>query len=190
MAKREVPSEENYVRRFPRLRDKRQIRVLRFLHKLRTKYPIPSYNPKYDGSWNPGLGVLDGLIKLEKKKLKRMCFKHSLETFGSRFKLIRRMYLHWRASKLVLGSPYIGYGEGYKSTKTPSCPCGFYPRSEVERINMEKAIAVVKKVCAMQGKVFRLGADGKMRFPRLRKGKDGKYRFPRLSKHGGTTGSN
>lgn len=118
------------VLRFPRTDD----RDVLYVANLKRKYPPPKYNPRYDGGWNPSDGILNWLLGLGTKKLRKFCDAHALEDTGSRRKLIKRMYLHWRAGKLasqkilVGKGEWIGYGKGYESTREPTCHCGRHRR--------------------------------------------------------------
>lgn len=120
--------------RFPRTKD----REMQYLAKIRAKYPPPFYNPRTDGSWNPADGIFDWLCKCSKKKLRRLCIKHALDETGSRKRLIKKMYLHWRAAKLGKGKVWIGYGKGYENTRTPTCPCGSRNKLEIQKSEQKK----------------------------------------------------
>jgi hypothetical protein len=158
---------EDPVHRFPRTDNV----VTLYVAKLRIKYPAPSYNWRYDGSTNPADIVLQSLVEASKKKLRRLCGKHSLETWGNKRRLIKRMYLHWRASKMNLGDPQIGYGKGYESTRNPTCVCGF--RKRVDLVAFEKRkedakeqrIKQRKKLEGIWNKVIEMASA--RRFPRL-----------------------
>ena len=123
----EIPAKENPVHRHPRTNDVIALSIAR----LRAKYPAPAHNWKYGPSINPADMVLTESASYSKKKLKRLCEKHALEPTGGRRKMIKRLYLHWRASKFSTGDPYIGYGPGYESTRTPNCVCGFRKRADI-----------------------------------------------------------
>jgi len=150
--------------RFPRTEN----HIAIFVSKLRVRYPPPKYNPAYDGSIDPADFVLNSLGGGSKKDLKRWCNNHSLKPSGSRRKMIKRIYLHWRASKFGYGDPQIGYGKGYEATKTPSCVCGFRRKADIVSFekNREKQKMMLRE---QRHKLDKLWRDPyKRRFPRLR----------------------
>lgn len=178
-------------RRFPRLEGERDESNWKFLSRLRQRYPLPVYRWQYDGSTNPGVDVLTGLLDRSKKQLRRYAHMHALDEEGSRFQLIKRLYLHWRSSRLQLGKRYIGYGKHHQSTRTPTCICGFRRRADVLEEQEQKRLAMLNgktekaRVLALWAvlhkKLYDLqnGIKQPRRFPRLETGKDGKVRFPR-----------
>lgn len=121
--------------RFPRLsKDGSDDIVLRF-RRLRREYPPPEYDRQIHGSWNPGDYIPTWLMKQDRKKLKHLCKQHSLDRHGSRWELVKRMYLHWRAAKLKIAgnhSEYYGYGKGYENVKIPVCSCGSVEKRDME----------------------------------------------------------
>lgn len=119
---RGVP-EETPIHRFPRTTDKYAL----FVAQLRAEYPAPEYNPRFDGAWNPASVILGWLAKLGLTKLRGLCIKHSLDPSNGKRDMIKRMYLHWRSSRMKLrtGASYYGYGEGFMNTRKPDCTCGF-----------------------------------------------------------------
>lgn len=144
---------------------------------IRDKYPPPDYNPHTDGSWNPATDVIDFHLKCSKKQLRKLCKKHALDHVGSKRKLMKRMYLHWRSAKFFLqgegrGKEYYGYGKGYEAVRKPDCPCGYILVADWEKLQQKKEDRrLINK---------RLRADLKVkirRFPRLAKGFH--FRFPR-----------
>ncbi len=162
----------NGVQRFPRTDDKAML----YLCRIRAKYPAPPHNPHAEGPYNPADSVLSSLLKQDEKVLKKLCDKHALRTGGSRGKLIKRLYLHWRASKLVhfgkiVGSgTYIGYGKGYRSTRTPTCHCGSQRRDEYEKTREDKkAVRKAREEAKAKAAIRRFPRypKGIMRFPRL-----------------------
>lgn len=175
-----TPDKESTIYRFPRAKDE----IIQYIAKLRAKYPAPAFNWKYGGSINPADLVLSSLGEYSRKKLKRLAEKHSLETTGGRRKIIKRMYLHWRAAKFQTGDPYIGYGKGFKSTRTPDCVCGFRKRADIvheQKIKEEQKEMIreqKKKAIALWDKAFSRREERKLhpRFPRYKF----PMRFPRL----------
>lgn len=123
------------ISRFPRTDDEDMM----YLAAMRAKYKAPPYNFRTDGSWNPADGVFKSLVESSTKKLRKLCKRHSLNHHGPRRKLIKKMYLHWRASKYehfgvhVGNGLYFGYGKGYENVRIPTCPCGSRSRSEKKR---------------------------------------------------------
>lgn len=135
--------------RFPRTDDD----ALNYMVEKRIQYPPPPYDWKRDGSQNPADWILGQLLKYSKKKLRRLCVKHALEPEGPRRRLVWRMWMHWRAKKLMIGrGEYYGYGKGYMNTRPPTCSCGY----------LRKDYKVKKIVEAKKGVT-----DGRQRFPRL-----------------------
>lgn len=120
--------------RFPRTRDSEML----YLAKIRVKYPPPPYDPRRDGSWNPADGIFDWLFRKKKKKLRKLCKRHALEHRGSKVKLVKRLYLHWRAKKLGLGNPQVGYGPGYECVDIPTCSCGVISRKSLMEAEKRK----------------------------------------------------
>ena len=113
--------------RFPRLPGHGETDeiILKFIE-LRKKYPAPEYNWR-GGAWNPGDYLPAWSMKQNTEHLQALCEKHSLKSEGSRWKLIKRLYLHWRASRLKTiekGFEFYGYGEGFENIQIPSCHCG------------------------------------------------------------------
>jgi hypothetical protein len=157
------------VERFPRTEDK----DILYLAKLRLKYPAPPWNWKYDGGYNPADYVVEFNLRQSKKKLRKLCRKHSLDPIGSKRKLVGRLYLHWRASKLKIGNPNYGYGPGYESTKTPDCVCGSKKKTDDEDFLRRKE--ELKEMKRSQLKEFMTIKT--RRFPRY---KEGRIHFPRL----------
>ena len=122
--KKGVPPERK-VHRFPRTDDKYAL----FVAQLRAEYPAPEYNWKYDGGWNPADIILGTLVKAGLTKLQKFCDTHALEPSDNKRDMIKKLYLHWRASKMKsreIGVSYYGYGKGFMNTRKPDCPCGFY----------------------------------------------------------------
>lgn len=152
--------------RFPRTDDK----DLLYMIQVRNKYPAPPYNPHTDGSYNPADMIIDFHLNQSKKKMRKLCIKHALEPDGPKRVLMKRMYLHWRASKLWKGVEYYGYGKGYKHTRRPDCSCGYISVAEWEKIQKRK-----EDQKAMSRKFRR--ASSIRRFPR-----EPIYRYPRLPK--------
>jgi hypothetical protein len=112
------------------LESSEEARLLKWFIKLRKKYPAPEYNRNIHGSWNPGDFIPSWLMRQTRERLKELCKKHALDHHGSTRRLIKRMYLHWRASKLQIGSVYFGYAPGYEFTRTPTCSCGVTNKKE------------------------------------------------------------
>lgn len=127
--------------RFPRLsKDGKDDIVLRF-RRLRKKYPPPEYDRHIHGSWNPGDYIPTWLMGQDKDRLKKLCKKHSLDYHGSLWRLVKRMYLHWRAAKLKIAgkhSEYYGYGKGYENVGIPLCSCGSVLKEDMERREAKK----------------------------------------------------
>lgn len=127
--------------RFPRLsKDGKDDIVLRF-RRLRKKYPAPDYDRHRDGSWNPGDYIPTWLMSQDKEKLKQLCKRHRLDHYGSRWRLVKRMYLHWRAAKLKIAgnhSEYFGYGKGYENVDIPVCSCGSVRKADMDLIEKKK----------------------------------------------------
>jgi hypothetical protein len=96
--------ERRVFKRFPRIHDKAVLKRIIFVHELRQKYPLPAHDPR-TGYCNPGVGVLDWLVGLPQAKLKHYANKYGLADSGSSFKLIKRIYLHWRRRQIVLMTP-------------------------------------------------------------------------------------
>jgi hypothetical protein len=96
--------ERRVFKRFPRIRDATLLKRIIFVHELRAKYPLPAHDPR-TGYGNPGAVVLDWLVGLPKQKLKHYSGKYGLNSLGSGFKLIKRIYLHWRRRQIVLMTP-------------------------------------------------------------------------------------
>lgn len=167
----DVSSPEKPVHRYPRSKDT----VILYIAHLRAKYPAPQHSWKYGPSINPADMILGDLGECSKKKLKRLAEKHSLKTTGGRRKLIKRMYLHWRAAKFGIGDPYIGYGPGYESTRTPDCVCGFRKRADIEKEEKYKEDTREarkkqrKEATELWDKAFALREERRLhpRFPRL-----------------------
>lgn len=163
------------IQRFPRTSDKLFLYVALF----RAKYKPPPYNFRTDGSWNPADGVLNSLLKCDKKQLRRLCKKHALDYKGWIGKLIRRLYLHWRAAKFehqgvkVGSGEFIGYGKGYENTRIPNCPCGSRSRIEVREFEKKKEDFKEQR-SRMKKEIMKPSAK---RFPRYKKGR---IHFPRL----------
>lgn len=178
-----VPEDPKHM--FPRTEDV----IILYVAKLRVKYPPPVYNWRFDGSINPADLVLQSLVESSKKKLRRLCDKHSMETWGNKRRLIKRMYLHWRASKLELGDPQIGYGKGYKSTRTPDCVCGFRKRADLvafekrkeeakdQRIKQRKKLETLWAKVLERANAYRFP---RLLFPRFKRKKDGKEYYKRM----------
>lgn len=129
------------VLRFPRTNDKDVL----YVAALKRRFPPPVYDPRSDGGWNPSDYILSWLVGLSTDKLREFCETHALEDTGPRRKLIKRMYLHWRAGKLasqkilVGKGKWIGYGKGYESTREPTCHCGRKRREDyIPKKKMEK----------------------------------------------------
>ena len=158
------------IRRFPRTADK----DLLFMAKIRAKYPAPDYNPREDGSYNPADMVIDFHLNCSKKKMRRLCRKHSLEDTGTKRKLMKRMYLHWRASKLWQGTTYYGYGKGFENTRIPDCVCGYINVKEWQKTEQLKENVKILNRKFKQN----FGRTEPRRFPRLAEGDH--LRFPRL----------
>jgi hypothetical protein len=157
------------VTRFPRTDDGEML----YLAKMRAKYPAPPYNPRTDGSWNPADGIFEWLCKQQKQHLRKLCERHALESTGSRKRLIKRMYLHWRAAKLGLGKEWIGYGKGYENTRIPTCPCG--SKNKIEMLRLEKRKQELKEAARRQK--YEILLPSKFRYPRY---DENRIRFPRL----------
>lgn len=138
--------------------------VLRF-RKLRKKHPAPEYNRHRDGSWNPGDYLPTWLMKQTTEQLRYLCKRHALNRHGSRWRLVKRMYLHWRASRLQIcgkGFEYFGYGVGYENVRDPECSCGSLRKKDWERIQKRKE---EQKIAAREQLAKFL--EPVMRFPRL-----------------------
>ena len=130
--------------RFPRTEDG----LLHFVAYLMREYPAPYADPKtYGPDYSFGDSIMESLLTASKKKLAKLCLKHSLKT-GSRKGMIRRMWLHWRAARLDRGYPYIGYGTGFENTRKPDCVCGY-------------RMAIVRRFPRLIK-----SEDGRIRFPR------------------------
>ena len=145
--------------RFPRTED----RALAFMVKVRINHPPPPYNWRTDGSVDPSDWVLDQLLKYSRKKLRRLCRKHALEPTGRRSRLVFRLWMHWRAKKLMIGEEYYGYGKGYRNTETPTCSCGYLRRDYIEGVakrKLDQKVNAKKRTNGVQ--------DGRQRFPRLK----------------------
>ena len=159
-----VPELERPVYRFPRTDDD----DLLFMRELRLKYPAPKHDPFNYGPYNPADYVINAVLSYKTKKLRRLCRKHALRSDGSRQKLMRRMYLHWRSNKFKLGPVYYGYGPGCWNTRVPTCICGYLRRDDMEGREQEK------KDRRELNKQQREAAKPIMRFPR-----EAVQRFPR-----------
>jgi hypothetical protein len=160
---------EKPIFRFPRTKNV----IVTYVAKLRARYPPPEYSCWHgDGSMNPADIVLQSLVKASKKKLRKWCRKHAMETWGNKRRLIRRMYLHWRASKFGTGDPQIGYGKGYECVGVPTCSCGFRKRADL--VAFEKRKQEKKEIIRRQKRRTEelwnraFDKDYKRRFPRLR----------------------
>lgn len=151
-----LPTIDKKTKRYPRSEEQ----IVQYIAKLRRIYPPPKYNSKTDGtSGDPASFILNSLATYKKSKLRKYCDKHALETIGSRFKLIKRLYLHWRAFKLQTGEPYVGYGKGFESTRTPTCICAFnkveYEKKKEElkdqrrRLRKEEARSLSRQMSAL-----------------------------------------
>lgn len=150
-----------------------------YIAAVRAKYKPPPWNWKTDGGWNPADGILKDLINCSTKKLRRLCKRHALKNKGPRRKLIVRMYLHWRASKLehmgiyVGKGEFFGYGPGYENIRIPTCPCGC--RSRKEKLLTDKEKEHLKE---LQKKIKRYVMSPTIRrYPRYKKDI---VHFPRL----------
>lgn len=153
------------------------------MSKIKRKYPPPDYNPRSDGRVNPAEIIIDFNLNLSKKKLRKLCYKHALETTGSKRALMKRLYLHWRASKLRYGFEYYGYGRGYENTRKPTCSCGFLNKEEMlRRYNLERDkrdLRQEQNYKLREIPLWKFGLDIKIyRFPRLLDGEP--HRYPRL----------
>ena len=172
----DIPDPEKPINRFPRTDDA----VVLYIAHLRAKYPAPEHNWKYGGPLNPAEFVLGELGQYSREKLERLAEKHSLDSTGGRRKIIKRMYLHWRAAKFQTGSPNIGYGPGFESTRTPDCVCGFRKRADIKKESKlkedrrEGTREQARKATILWNEAFDAKAERKLhpRFPRLL--------FPRL----------
>ncbi len=120
------------VFRFPRLEKWDSGEVL-MLGDLRKAYPPPKYDPKRDGAWDPAEYVLSWLLRCEEEKLREKAKYHGLCDEGTKSELIKRLYLHWRASKLnsqkknsvfLSNFPFVAYGPGFERVEIPECSCG------------------------------------------------------------------
>lgn len=111
---------EPVVRRYPRTSREDVMMVA----SLRAEYPAPYHDPYRGGAYNPANSVLSYSLDCSDEKLERLCYNHGLPVGGGRLDFIKRLYLHWRAKKLKLGYPYVGYGEGHERVRIPVCPCG------------------------------------------------------------------
>jgi hypothetical protein len=162
------PEPEKPKQRFPRTKNVIAI----YMAELRVKYPPPEYNPHYDGSMNPADMVLQSFMKVTKKKLRKWCRKHSLKDTGNRRKMIKRLYLHWRASKMGMGDPQIGYGKGYECTEPPRCVCGARRRSDFilyeKRKEQEREMRRKQRRRADELWTRAFNKNYHRRFPRLR----------------------
>lgn len=127
------------------------------------EFPAPPYNPRNDGSHNPGESVLYDTAKYDTETLRERCTKHGLLHKGDKHDLVRRLYRHWRSAHLQIGFPLYGYGPGYEKVCVPSCTCGGLG------VNM-KRIKRFPRIPKMKG------ANGMdiVRFPRA-------VRFPRTN---------
>lgn len=111
--------------RFPRMaKDEERAHILTRLAKLRVEYPPPYYDKWRDGAYDPTESVLKWLVDLHIDVLRRKCKWHGLADDGNRFDLTKRMYLHFRSSKLRLGYPWTGYGPEHRQAYLPECTCG------------------------------------------------------------------
>jgi len=147
-----IPKTERRPSYFPRLDNEKDQKDMDLVRWLRKEYPAPEW-PSWM-RWNPADTILDSSLTLSKKKLVEFCLKHSLEP-GTRRMMVKRLWLHWRASRLHIGYPYRGYDIGYRNTRKPNCACGFL-RADPRRFpRLPK------------------------RFPRLLVSIDGRIRFPR-----------
>lgn len=154
-------------KRYPRLREKEDLKIVRFISELRKEYPAPEYDPRYDGSWNPADVILSSYWEKRTKKVQELCRKHSLKDTGWKGKLIKRLYLHWRSKKMMLGQVFYGYSKGCELVGTPTCVCGTLRRDEMEQFRKEREErkAMIKRA-----------ENGPRRYPRLY------TRYPRLGK--------
>lgn len=157
-----VPKEERPIYRFPRTDDQ----MVLYVRELRLKYPAPEHD--WGMGHNPADAILSWLLKITKRKLRKSCDRHALK-HGSRRRMIKRIYLHWRSSVLKLGKVYYAYGPGFQNTRIPDCSCGYLRRDVME----------AREESAKQRKAQRQAqtAPRIQRFPRYAKGRK---RFPRL----------
>lgn len=138
---------------------------------IKLEFPYPAYNPRTDGSHNPGEYVLTDIAKQDVGSLKERCTKHGLSDEGEKADLVRRLWRHWRSGRLEIGFPFWGYGPGYERVVTPSCSCG--------RLRGMKTITRFPRIPKMKGAngmdVIRFPRP--IRFPRTNE----PTRFPRLA---------
>src|SRR5437667_426758 len=157
------PLNTSNIIRFPRTEDQ----AVLFMSIVRSKYKPPAHNPHVDGEYNPADMIIRWLLGLKKKDLRYRCECHSLDSIGTRFQLLKRMYLHWRAAKLatlmeklVGKGTYIGYGKGYENTRKPTCHCGSMLREDYG-----------KKKVMIKGEIYRKYyprySRKRIHFPRL-----------------------
>jgi hypothetical protein len=124
--------------RFPRIDDENELEMVRWFIKLRKKYPAPKYDRHKHGSWNPGDYLPSWAMRQTTERLRELCEKHALKSKGSRKRLIKRIYLHWRASRLRIGDVYYGYGKGYEYQRIPDCSCGFLRKDYIEGLQEKR----------------------------------------------------
>jgi hypothetical protein len=146
--------------RFPRVA-KEDVEIIRWFIRMRKKYPPPPYDRHQHGSWYPGDYIPNWLMIQTTEHLQELCEKHALKSKGSRWKLIKRMYLHWRASKLKIGKVYYGYAKGYDYQRIPTCPCGSVLKKEMEAA--EKKREQLRELARQQLRKF---LEPVQRFPR------------------------
>jgi hypothetical protein len=142
--------------RFPRLPEghEDELQLLPLLRQMRTDYPPPYYDPYRDGVVNTAESIISRAVGLTIEKLKEKSVYHGLSDEGTRFEMVRALYLHYRSRKLELGFPLVAYGENHENENPALCDCG--------------------KVKADSSKIKRFPRLPIKRFPRLPK------RFPRL----------
>lgn len=162
--------ERTVPRRFPRLVNKEDQKVLTFIYKLRIKYPLPSYNRAFDGSWNPGAVVLSTLAFAKKKKLRKWADTNLQDDRGSRFTLIKKLYLHWRRAKI---RGRMKENEDGKLRRQEAMQRG---RAEQARV-----LKLWDQIHTMTERYKERGGYTmpRIRYPRLKVGRDGNVRFPR-----------
>jgi len=91
---------------------------------MREEYPAPYYNPARDGAWNPAEAIIHWLAEASIEKLQEKCLYHGLNETGTRFQMIKAMYLHYRSSILKLGFPFTAYGPEHENDNPTQCNCG------------------------------------------------------------------
>ena len=135
---------------------------------LCSKAPLPAYDSSRDGQdrdapWK----VVFWILSRSSRKLRKLCDKHALSSEGSKDELRMRMYLHWRARRLRIGSPKWGYGKGFESVREPDCPCGIWADVDFEKKERREVMTKKTKV-KCHPRPLRYPRLVPLRYPRLK----------------------